>query len=117
MSGNTIVAPWMPPGWILSLWPLHEPMRPPSSCTNLDHSVLDIDLFLGGVQLWPDLGVADVESFADYVLVGHHVILTASSNYAPVLQGFIRFSTELLSTTIERDVQMVGQILSEWRQR
>ena len=83
----------------------------------LGHPVLDIALPAGGTQLWLDLGVGDIESLADYALTEHHMILTTSSNYAPNPQGFIRFPTGLPSTRIKQGVQMIGQILSEWRQR
>lgn len=79
--------------------------------------ILDIDLPAGGTQLWLDLRVDNVESFADYALMEHQVILTTSSNYAPSQKGFIRFPTGLSATTIEQGVQMIRKIMNEWRQQ
>ncbi len=82
-----------------------------------DHPVLNVALPAGGTQLWLDLGVGDIESVADYALMKHHVILTTSANYAPNLQGFIRFPTGLPSALIIQGVQKIERILSEWGQR
>ncbi len=54
---------------------------------------LDTPLPPGGSQLWLDLGVGDVEVFADFALHRHRLVLTTSANYAPALPGHIRFPT------------------------
>lgn len=111
MSGNTLASPC----WTLRT--RHEPMCTSPSCSAQGHPVLGIGLSVGGALLWPDLEFDDVEGFTDCALVEHHIILTTSSNYTLTLPGFIRFSIGLPSTTVEQNVQMVGQILSGWRQR
>lgn len=81
------------------------------------HPILDIPLPDGGTQLWLDLGVDDIEAFADYALMEHQLILTTSSNYALALPGFIRFPTGHPPVAITRGVQMIAKILDEWRWR
>ncbi len=81
------------------------------------HPILDISLPSGGTQLWLDLKVDDIEGLADYALAEYHMILTTSSNYAPSLPGFIRFPTGLSTTRIKHSINLIGQLLSEWRQR
>lgn len=81
------------------------------------HPILDVALPAGGTQLWLDLRVEDIEAFADYALMEHHIILTTSSNYAPALQGYIRLPTGLPAPHIECAVRMLGRILNEWRER
>lgn len=47
-----------------------------------EHEV-DLAALDGGTQAWVDLGVGDVERFADRLMAEHHVLVTTGANYHP----------------------------------
>ncbi|MFD3555793.1 beta-methylarginine biosynthesis bifunctional aminotransferase [Streptomyces goshikiensis] len=69
---------------------------------------------LGGTQLWLDLGVPDIERFADFALERHHLVLTTSANYAPVLPGRIRFPTGIPAQRMRRGLTAIHRALEDW---
>jgi beta-methylarginine biosynthesis bifunctional aminotransferase len=68
----------------------------------------------GGTQLWLDLGVPDIERFADFALDRHHLVLTTSANYAPVLPGLIRFPTGIPAERMRRGLTALHEALEDW---
>lgn len=78
---------------------------------------LDTPLPPGGSQLWLDLGVADVEAFADFALHRHRLVLTTSANYAPALPGHIRFPTGMPEGLIRRSLGALADALDDWERR
>ncbi|MCX4539347.1 beta-methylarginine biosynthesis bifunctional aminotransferase [Streptomyces sp. NBC_01565] len=68
----------------------------------------------GGTQLWLDLGVPDIERFADFALERHHLVLTTSANYAPVLPGRIRFPTGIPAERLRRALTGLHEALADW---
>ncbi|MEU7022174.1 beta-methylarginine biosynthesis bifunctional aminotransferase [Streptomyces sp. NPDC046203] len=71
----------------------------------------------GGTQLWLDLKVPDIERFADFALDRHHLVLTTSSNYAPVSPGRIRFPTGIPAERMRRGLTALHEALEDWGTR
>ncbi|GAP48938.1 beta-methylarginine biosynthesis bifunctional aminotransferase [Streptomyces azureus] len=69
----------------------------------------------GGTQLWLDLRVADIERFADFALERHHLVLTTSANYVPVVRGHIRFPTGIPAERMRRALTALHEALDDWR--
>jgi aspartate aminotransferase len=68
----------------------------------------------GGTQAWLDLGVADIEQFADFALDTHHLVLTTSSNYFPAPPGYIRFPTGARPSLIRQGMRTLASALDDW---
>ena len=83
----------------------------------LDVPRLDPVLPGGGTQVWLDLGLADVEAFADFALSEFHLVLTTSSNYSPAPPGHIRFPTGLPPETIAAGVDVLHRAITAWLSR
>jgi beta-methylarginine biosynthesis bifunctional aminotransferase len=71
----------------------------------------------GGTQVWLDLGIGDVEAFADYALEEHHIVLTTSSNYFPAVPGHIRYPTGLWPGILRQGVSALAAARTGWNTR
>jgi aspartate aminotransferase len=71
----------------------------------------------GGTQVWLDLGLPDVERFADYALGAHHLVLTTASNYFPAIPGHIRYPTGLKPEILQRGLRALDRARAHWAAR
>lgn len=74
------------------------------------------ELPAGGTQVWLDLGVVDIERFADFALEKHHLVLATSSNYFAAPPGHVRLPTGAPPALIQEGLWTLAVALREWAQ-
>lgn len=78
---------------------------------------LAVKLPPAGTQVWLDLGLEDVEGFADFSLYNYGLVLATSSNYVPALPGYIRFPTGIRPDLIVEGLDLLQRALADWGSR